>query len=104
MVTKMQKISVEASGIQSIDTIIVPSILICVDKCRATREAAEGSSEPPPIAQQCNTINYNKDSSTCQLARMEGMAGAASGTTTDVFVWDPNNVISPGPPAGPPAG
>lgn len=96
MVTKMQKISVETSGIHSIDTIIVPSILICVDKCKSTREASE-----TPTVQHCNMISYNKVSSTCELARMEGMAGAASATTKDVFVSVPNNVASPGPPPGP---
>ena len=45
--SKMQKISVETPGIQSIDTIKVPSILICVDICRNTTGEVDGPAGSP---------------------------------------------------------
>ena len=105
--TKMEMMHVEASEIHIISSYIVPSILICISKCRAyeTDESQEGLSAEglPP---RCNTISYDKGTSTCELAfitpatKWESRNAEPSDTTKEVFVRVWYNGTTSIPPCG----
>ena len=86
-VTKMKMLNVEKSEIQTLDTIKIPSIILCISKCRNLNNPSSGTSggttAPPPVpalgtSTLCNTIGYDDSSSTCQLAFITGETKWAS--------------------------
>ena len=109
----MEKMNVEASEIQYIDTIEASSIVTCIDKCRflfeQTNDTETGldpgdtDSSPPEVSpSHCNTLSYDTDSETCELAfitdttKWASRNAGPSDTTKSVFVRVPSNV---GPPS-----
>ena len=132
--TKMEKMHVETAQIQVIDTLYVPSLLTCIYKCRlyenggtqqnssttgespetgsaATEEEGESAAEAP-LPPRCNTISYDENSSTCELAfitpatKWESRHAAQSDTTKHVYVrvGYSGSTLGPSPSELPPSG
>ena len=100
--TKMEQMNVETSEIQTIGTINVPHILICIKRCRNLNNPFSGvpsgttTAPPPPspgLPSHCNTISYHSNSPNCELSFISGQTkwasrNAAPGPTTkSVFTW-----------------
>ena len=96
----MEQMNVETSEIQTIGTINVPHILICIKRCRNLNNpfsgVPSGTTIAPPlpspgISTHCNTISYLSSSPNCELLFISGQTkwasrnAAPSATTKAVF-------------------
>ena len=96
----MEQMNVETSEIQTIDTINVPHILICIKRCRNLNNPFSGvpsgttTAPPPPssgLSTHCNTISFQSISPNCELLFISGQTkwasrnAAPSATTKAVF-------------------
>ena len=108
MMTRMEKMHVETSEIQMINTINVPSIVTCISKCRTVNVTAVAppAGDPPETSPpRCNTIHYDEDSSICELSFITGAtkwdsrSNVPSNTRKDIFARVAYNYSSPGSPS-----
>ena len=79
-ITKMEKKSIQGSGMTSIETIPSPHIYHCAAKCN--EHASSGSDAAASV---CNAISYNELSSICELgsASIDSFCGGAGSNAAE---------------------